>query len=363
MELLENLKSLEFDHGIPEEDRSFLCLRHRSRGLTLSGCAHAVFFCKLLCNLRETLYEMHVSRTLSSDKLANSVSGENKGLKVGIIGGGSLGKQLAHVLLRLVPLSAESLRISTRRPESLDELQKLGVQCFYQNSNLVHWANLIFLCCLPSQLPNICVEITNSLEKACIIYSFVAAVPVTRLKLLLNHNNVLRPQYQCLSEMTDFWGSNKDISTALQDPVMLQATCPYCSAGGITLNPKWLECVIYALINSCFGENIFYRQVLLLLNKVFLSVHGKACGQDQKTCPTFQLQDLVSKVYAENMSQKSPFPVFDLTAVQLKETPLTQALSRSEVLRDHLNYTYCHLFGISLSRAHQPVESKGAPCP
>lgn len=42
-------------------------------------------------------------------------------LKVGIIGGGHLGKQLARVLLQLVPIPAERLRISTRRPETLGE--------------------------------------------------------------------------------------------------------------------------------------------------------------------------------------------------------------------------------------------------
>ena len=42
-------------------------------------------------------------------------------LKVGIIGGGHLGKQLAHTLLQLVPIPADSLRISTRRPEALGE--------------------------------------------------------------------------------------------------------------------------------------------------------------------------------------------------------------------------------------------------
>lgn len=71
---------------------------------------------------RELLYEMHISRTpVPSNKLANSVPEDSKGLKVGIIGGGCLGRQLAHVLLQLVPISAESLRISTRRPEALGE--------------------------------------------------------------------------------------------------------------------------------------------------------------------------------------------------------------------------------------------------
>ena len=61
-----------------------------------------------------------------------------------------------------------------------DEFQKLGIQCFYHNPYLVDWANVLFLCCLPSQLPNICLEIQTHLEKGCIVYSFVAAVPIAR---------------------------------------------------------------------------------------------------------------------------------------------------------------------------------------
>lgn len=61
-----------------------------------------------------------------------------------------------------------------------DELQKLGIQCFYHNSRLVAWADVIFLCCLSSQVPHICSEIQTSLGKACIVYSFVAAVPIPR---------------------------------------------------------------------------------------------------------------------------------------------------------------------------------------
>lgn len=62
----------------------------------------------------------------------------------------------------------------------LDEFQKLGIQCFYRNHCLASWANVIFLCCLPSQLPNICLEIQRRLQKGCIVYSFAAAVPIAR---------------------------------------------------------------------------------------------------------------------------------------------------------------------------------------
>lgn len=52
MDMLGDLESLQFEYGIQEEDRSWLYLQGRSRGLMIKACAHATFFCKLLCNLR-----------------------------------------------------------------------------------------------------------------------------------------------------------------------------------------------------------------------------------------------------------------------------------------------------------------------
>ncbi|XP_032200711.1 NADP-dependent oxidoreductase domain-containing protein 1 isoform X2 [Mustela erminea] len=358
MDMLGDLESLQFEYGIQEEDRSWLYLQGRSRGLMIKSCAHATFFCKLLCNLRESFHEKQTSSCLSTGVVADIPNDDE--LKVGIIGGGHLGKQLARVLLQLVPIPAENLRISTRRPEALDEFQNLGIQYFYHNPQLVDWANVIFLCCLPSQLPNICLEIQTHLEKDHIVYSFVAAIPIARLKLLLNHTNILRPQYQCVEEWVNIWGANKDITAALQDPVILQATCPFSSAGGITLNSKWLEGVLYTVLNICTARNVPHLQALQRLNQLLLSVHSAACGKDGASCPTLELHDLVSQVYSKNLPQRRPFPWFDLTAVQLKETPFSQHLSVSPALQDHLTYRYCDSFGISLTKEQQPAVSMGS---
>lgn len=66
--------------------------------------------------LRQGRRKLH-PRSVSFD----AASVEDDSLKVGIIGCGHLGKQLVNVLLRLVPIPAENLHISTRRPESLGE--------------------------------------------------------------------------------------------------------------------------------------------------------------------------------------------------------------------------------------------------
>ncbi|XP_057587467.1 NADP-dependent oxidoreductase domain-containing protein 1 [Hippopotamus amphibius kiboko] len=359
MDMLEDLETLQFEYGIQEEDCSWLYLLGRSHGLMTKACAHASFFCKLLRNLRKSLQEKQTSRCCLTELHEDTPDGDE--LKVGIIGGGHLGKQLAHTLLQLVPIPAESLRISTRRPEALDEFKKLGIQCFYHNSSLVQWANVIFLCCLPSQLPHICVEIQSSLAKACIVYSFVAAIPIPRLKLLLNHTNILRPQYQCVEDLANIWAANKGITAALQDPVILQATSPYNPAGGIILNTKWLEGVFYAAINVCTAKDMPHSHVLQLLNALFLSRHFEACEKDGASCQKFQAQDFVSKAYARNLSQQRPFPWFDLTAVQLKETPFSQYLSNSTTFQDHLTHLYCCSFGISLTKEQEPEVSTGSP--
>lgn len=62
----------------------------------------------------------------------------------------------------------------------LVEFQMLGVDCFYNNSQLVSWADVVFLCCLPAHLLHICSEIQNAIREHCIIYSLVSTVPLPR---------------------------------------------------------------------------------------------------------------------------------------------------------------------------------------
>lgn len=364
MDLLEDLETMKFESGIHEEDQSWLYLLGRSHGLMTKACAHATFFCKLLHNLRESFARKLVLEKRTSKCHLTGLREETQdddALKVGIIGGGHLGKQLAHMLLQFIPIPAENLRISTRRPETLDEFKKLGIQCFYQNASLVGWANVVFLCCLPSQLPNICVEIQTRLGKDCIVYSFVSAIPVSRLKLLLNHTNILRPQYQCAEDLAHIWGAN-EITAALQDPVILQATCPYSPAGGISLNIKWLEGMFYALLNFCTAKDMPHPQVLQHLSELFSSQHLKACREDEASPLQFQAQDFVSQIYAKNLSQRRPFPLFDLTTVQLKETPFSQYLSNSTTFQDCFTHLYCDSFGISLTKEQeQPEVSTASP--
>ncbi|KAH0516563.1 NADP-dependent oxidoreductase domain-containing protein 1 [Microtus ochrogaster] len=339
MDILDDLESLKFECGIPEDERYWLYLQGRYRGLMIKGCAHAVFFCKLFCTLRELLHQGR--RTIQPRAMSfDAASVEDETLKVGIIGCGHLGRQLATVLLRLVPIPAENLHISTRRPESLVEFQKLGVRCLYDNASVASWAKVLFLCCLPSQLPNICLEIQNKLEKTCFVYSFVSAIPLPRLKFLLNHSNILRPQYHFTERFDNNWGETKEITAVLQDPVVIRGTYPYSDVGTAATQAAFqTHCVSYKLPGLPVIE----------YNSSFTSDFARWAAR--------------TSVYSFEYLDR-PFPWFDLTTVQLKETPFSQHLSATPTLQNHLTLLYAQSFGITpteeeLSKVSTVLHPKG----
>ncbi|KAM8921307.1 NADP-dependent oxidoreductase domain-containing protein 1 [Pelodytes ibericus] len=170
MDLTAGLSSLQFHCELGHK----LLIKQR-RCLTLNACAHCVFFCKLLLYTRQTEKtecihhaSSRTSQALRSDRL-----------RVGIIGGGHLGKEIARCLIQLSGLRIEDIRISTRRPESLREFRELGVLCFYDNVGLTTWAQVIFVCCLPSQLPSLCTEIRSHVGESCIFYCLVSTIPLS----------------------------------------------------------------------------------------------------------------------------------------------------------------------------------------
>lgn len=52
MDVFADLSSFSFEAGLSEEEKELIHLRARSAGLTVCGCAHAVFLCKLVRSLR-----------------------------------------------------------------------------------------------------------------------------------------------------------------------------------------------------------------------------------------------------------------------------------------------------------------------
>ncbi|KAM4625888.1 NADP-dependent oxidoreductase domain-containing protein 1 [Polymixia lowei] len=265
LDLTVNLHTLGFESGLGENEKELLFLRARSAGLNICGCAHATFLCKLAHSLREIIKR----RAANGDSLA-SERDDDSGLCVGILGMGHIGKQMLLSLLETTEIKPSHIKISTRRPETAVEFTQRGIECYFDNRKLAAWANVLFLCCLPSHLPKVCADLHSHLPKYCFVYSFISAVPVNRLAKLLGHNFILKPQYDFVAfDAADMWLAQSHLPMALKDPIMVQASCPLAMSGGISLGWKWVYGVLYTLLNICTSASLGSGDALTLINDLF----------------------------------------------------------------------------------------------
>ncbi|MCI4382663.1 hypothetical protein PGIGA_G00017560 [Pangasianodon gigas] len=314
MDVTLNLKSLQFENGLSEEEKECAFLRSRSSALAVCGCAHAGFLCRLVALARDKLNHL----TNKSDL---------QPVKVGIIGGGHMGKQLALLLLAIPGFKPSNINMSTKRPDTLSDFSDRGVKCYFDNRRLATWADVIFLCVLPSHLRHVCDELHSQLPARCLVYSFTSAVQVHRLELLLGHTFILRPQYGFMTcDSGHLWLRYNQVAAALKDKEVLSASCPLSVTGGLSLDQRWVSAVLYTLLNMCTAEGLRADQTVQLLNELF-----------QTTSPTVTLtcQSFVNSSWASKLNNsEEPFPWINLVDVQTKQSPLTSCLSGCKALQD-----------------------------
>ncbi|GAA6065995.1 NADP-dependent oxidoreductase domain-containing protein 1 [Tachysurus ichikawai] len=322
MDLTLNLKSLQFETGLSEEEKQCVFLRSRSAALAVCGCAQAVFLCRLACLCRDKL-----------NHLTNK--SEVQPVKVGIIGGGLMGKQLALLLLTTPGFKPANINMSTKRPDSLREFSDRGVRCYFDNRRLAAWADVIFLCVLPSQLCHVCTDLHSQLPARCLVYTFTSAVQLHRLKLLLGHTFVLRPQNRFMTcDSGELWIRHNQVAAALKDEEVLRASCPLSVTGALCLDQSWLSAVLYSLLNMCTAEGLKAKQTIQLLNELFQT----------RTMP-LTCQSFVNSSWASKLNNSDePFPWINLIDVQTKQTPLNSCLSGCKALQDCISVIYQKTF-------------------
>ncbi|XP_072284518.1 NADP-dependent oxidoreductase domain-containing protein 1 isoform X1 [Pyxicephalus adspersus] len=332
MEITAGLRSLQFESGVAVQHQDLVKLRRRGGNLAAHACAHSVFFCQLLLQTRKALQAIpHITW---------------QGFHVGVIGAGHLGKQLVHCLLDLTDLRADDISVSTRRPETLRELRDRGVRCFYDNVKLVRGAHMVFLCCLPSQLPAVCAEIRGQLSEGCVVYSLVSAVPLSRLMGLLSHSNVIRPEYKCdPRDDQPMCHQHNSLTERLKDGPLVRATIPgeLQDAGGVCMVSRFLEPAVYAVLNMCTSHDLSHDQAVSVLNRL---IQKGIESEDSPQAAGFTKSNFVSREFAASFTANSLFPRFDLSRVQMKETPLSQHLAGSTQLRTQLANLYCTLLHV-----------------
>ncbi|XP_041122715.1 NADP-dependent oxidoreductase domain-containing protein 1 [Polyodon spathula] len=349
------LDSFSFESGLSESETAFLYLKARYNALMLCACAHAAFFVKL--NHAVRLRVLKGLGSLRSKVSCLHLSADGGILKVGVLGGGRIGKQLTKVLLQFTNLHPGNLKVSSRRPETLDDLKILGVECFYDNRHLAAWADVLFLCCLPSHLSRVCAEIQPELSQSCIVYSFVSAVPVPRLKQLLGHSSILRPEYTIIEGGSgNVWEQVSDVIASLKDPLVVEATCPLRQTGGISVDRKWFAAVLYSVLNVCSHMNVDSQQSLNIINELLIK-QSPAQNKSEGTF-LFTTQNFVNATFASTLSEDDPFPWISLTDVLLKDTPLSKILSEDHSFREHLAATYCAAHRVPSTESEETKEQE-----
>ncbi|KAM6130864.1 LOW QUALITY PROTEIN: NADP-dependent oxidoreductase domain-containing protein 1 [Pterocles gutturalis] len=251
---------------------------------------------------------------------------DSHGLKVEIIVGGHLQKQLARALLTLSWPPCPSICVSTRHLESLADLQKQGHACFYDSAQLVAWADVAFLCCLPSQVLSLWSAVRPAIQKPYAVYSFVTTVPLLRLQQLRCRSAIVRPRCRC-SARKPVDGVEGDSPSALRDPALPEVEALFWLRRKIRVNAEWLEDIFCAALNSSTWQSLPPQKALKLLSHL----------SSPECCP----------IHAELKTSCPPlvtFPWFDLIAAQLR-SPFSQLLEASELVQGHLALLYQASFG------------------
>ena len=101
------------------------------------------------------------------------------------------------------------------------------MECVFDNVKVTSWCHILFLCVLPSHLPNVAEEIRQHIPIQTLVYSFVGTYTSKRLKQLLMTTNVFRGEYTWTEESErNRWNYNINVNVSLENPTIVEQTCP-----------------------------------------------------------------------------------------------------------------------------------------
>ncbi|RDD44387.1 NADP-dependent oxidoreductase domain-containing protein 1 [Trichoplax sp. H2] len=345
-DITRNLPSLQFQSAFDETDGHYLHLRIRSYILTVAACAQATYFISVLNELRQVVLEEYSSRVVhrpSSSRILNT-SIQRDPVKVGIIGCGRLGRQLATSLLAFAGVRPEELFISTRRPELLQDLAQRGVWCSFDNQCLCNKVNVLFICCLPSQFGTVAKDIQSFLLSNTIVYSLVGATTIDRILQSLRFDNVIRPEFSWATNVTErnlekHWNTSKDIIQALYDSRIIASCCPLSlnkEEDTVNTSEQWAEVIIMAFINMCTELKVSKNDSVKLCNQIILGLqdnsteeHGFVIEDLQAVIPNDQIISKEDNITSTNTDRSTKlFPIFNFKLAYFSHT--------------HIGYKVCY---------------------
>jgi pyrroline-5-carboxylate reductase len=121
------------------------------------------------------------------------VKGPLQGLRLGIIGGGTMATAMVHALIRAQQASPERIIVSDPHQVQRDALrERFGVQVTSSNLEAVRGADIVILAVKPQVLPGVLRELRGQIPSQALVFSIVAGMPIRTISLGLGHEAVIR---------------------------------------------------------------------------------------------------------------------------------------------------------------------------
>ncbi|POI28986.1 hypothetical protein CIB84_007265 [Bambusicola thoracicus] len=108
-------------------------------------------------------------------------------------------------------------------------------------------------------------------------------------------------------------------------------------------------------------QSLPHQEALALLNDLCFPEYCHICAEQKASCPQFTCESFVSKSFASSVTPEETFPWFDLTAAQLRESPFSQLLEKSESVQNHLALLYQASFGDWPAKQRVLTSTKTSP--
>ncbi|BFZ12016.1 hypothetical protein BsWGS_15055 [Bradybaena similaris] len=341
IDITKNLPSLQFESSLSEDEKRLIVLRPINHAQTVTHCALATVMVDIFNRARKGLFSLLNQDTEEADK--TEICGEDTDpLIVGIIGCGRLGRQIANCLLTYGQLPPARLKISTRRPETLD-LQDKGVECYFNNRRLVSSVHVVILCVLPSQMFSVAEEIKDCISSSQIVISHFSSFPARRLSQILCSSNIISLMLRWSGENPEMmkYDHSRDVIAALENRETVLHTCPIGAQkadGIVSTDHRLPEMLILAVVNMCSEHALSQEHILTIVHH---AVFGESCKKPI-TCDRLVPRDFgIAEILEDN---NRCFPFYNLVDVFENGSDLSKVLLGNESLQKAFISRYCRVF-------------------
>ena len=161
-------------------------------------------------------------------------------------------------------ITPDMIIVSTRQPDRLQEFASQGVSCRFDNAWVGSNADVIFLCCLPSQLAPVLLDLSKSaISHAALLVSVLAGVGASRIRRALNNrSNVISVYFDWNELSVEDREELSETSCCVCDRMSRHALCVATSPFRLaTAADTWyaeliLSCVSYCLNQAVVGSEV-----------------------------------------------------------------------------------------------------------